>query len=597
MSLLGLPVTAPTTTLPGFMYPMISTEDFIWDILTDEEISRLHGIGCTVSDFLRFRSELILSPFDFVYNAGAGFRSAPRRRPLRNDDLLTHLEGRTTVSTRCERVGGRLQTRWLWFDLDSGPTLDARYDRLRRALPVTPLVFRSSSSGGLHCLFRLEEPAPLFVLNNQDGCGLVPRVLAAAGLRLERGELELYPQPFCQPWRGNAIRAPFGPGSFLLCPDELMPLHSTPAKGLTLFSGMLADGKLDTLTLSELVELGSGPMPAGARRRPRSIRQSAVKRRNECTQLETVGLTGPSQLNSALFEFSLNHAKRATEREEARALLHGWLDDRHNGHSRTYNRSARNAHREADSTLDRTYDTYKPSLSWINAPGLSLAEVTTLDASAPAGPVVCDEEGVAYPRLKYFRYMFAVLNGMKQWVLTRSTEAARHLTQSSQHLLVGSQEFDEAFIKGVRSWWPDPQSTVFRVDSPYNFRTSISGVSIATSEAFWRIARASGQFPLARCASAWGGRSAAYDKTLNFSSPLFPLLELALATAYDRGELVERYGEHGARCVRKAEEPANVTRSQPPDGAERYARTRLGYSHNQLAVDSPRPWLARVLAA
>ena len=572
---------------------MISTKKYEWGNLTDDEMGRLIGIGSSVDDFVCFRSELIHSPWNFVWDAGRGHRNVSAR-PLRNDDLLTHLEGRATVSTRCGGVDGRYMTRWLWFDLDAGPDLAERYDRLRRALRIIPLVFESSASGGLHCLFRLEEPVSLFVLSNRDGCGIVPRILAAAGLRLKPGELELYPQPLFRQWSGNAIRAPFGAGSFLLCPDELIARHSTPAAGLALFCRMLADGKLDTLTLSELRDApgSSGPKRTRPTKKPKTGRQRTVERRVECVQLETVGLTGPKQLNEALFSLSLSYASRGVDRKDARALLHEWLDAMHNKHSRTYNHSARAAHAKLDSTLDRTYATFRPSSLWSEAPGLSLVEVETLDASAPAGPAVCDADGVAYPRLKYLRYMFAVLNGMKQWVLTRSTEAARHLTQSSQHLLVGSQEFDEAFIKGVRSWWPDPQSTVFRVDSPYNFRTSISGVSIATSEAFWRIARASGQFPLARCASAWGGRSAAYNTTLDFSSPLFPFLELALATAYSRRALVERYGEYSARCIRKAEEPVIPSRLHFPDVAERYARTRLG-----CAVESPSPCLARVLAA
>jgi hypothetical protein len=540
------------------MYPTISHDNYDWGSVTAEETARLNAIGVSLPDFATFRDQFIGSPFDYAIDSGNGHRNVAKGA-LRNSDLIEHLEGRHIVSTRCRRVAGRYYTPWLWFDIDAGADQCSRYDRLRESIPTAPVVFRSSGSGGLHCLFRLDEPTPLLSLHSQVGRGLISRVLATTGLELREGTLELYPQPFGVDWRGNAIRAPFGKGSFLLDPVELVPFRpTTVAIGaqLGLFAAHLAEGRIESISLAELQAIGN----TGTSKRGRPTKRSPARRgrapslvADECERLDAEGLSGEGQLNASLFALSTRSASRRVPLEDARTLLHGWLDERHNRQSRTYNLSPASAHAEADYVLERAYATYEPSRPWAPAVGLSAEEVALLNSTVRAGDTIADDDGVAHPRLKYLRFLFSVTDGMKSWVLTRAMSEAAIL---SERIGLGTAEFERAFDERVRPWWPFVPTPTFYVDSPYSFRRAVRGVSEGTMNSFWRLARESGQFPVARTASEWGGRCAAYVKVLDFRSPLYPTLEAALARSLPRDRLADCFGPYGVRRILSATEPA-----------------------------------------
>jgi hypothetical protein len=207
-----------------------------WGSLNAKQIAQLAALGLGTSDFEFFRDHFVGRLFDYGHKpfGEEWFSPSPRSR-ITNTLLIGHLAGRHHLSTYCGRralpnMEARYATDRFVIDLDSGgdeQDLLARYDAVMKALGVPTLVSRSSSSGGLHLHYWLDELVDLHQLRTPDGSGLVPRMLATSGLRESSGRIEIYPQAHYRTLRsGNRLRLPFGGESRLLDPHTLDPLTS-----------------------------------------------------------------------------------------------------------------------------------------------------------------------------------------------------------------------------------------------------------------------------------------------------------------------------------------------------------------------------------
>lgn len=545
----------PAHNSPVLMYPSKAPRQFEWGELGTEEEARLNALGLTPQDFTVVRDFFIGSPFDYVMDSGNDFRQVTNGA-LSNDRIIGHLEGRYVIGTGARRnvETRRYMTHLLWFDLDAGDDLIARYTLLREAIPTLPLVFRSSESGGLHCCFVLNEPAELFdLLNPFSGDGLVPKLLARVGLELAPGRIEFYPAARSLTTWGNAIRFPFGIGSWLLCPDELIALRPKGPSAAREVARQLRDDEVDLLSLSELHGLAQNASAKGRKPKPRkrSARGPSVTRVREIAELDHRGIQGPGRLNDALFTKSVDFAVRGVRLDDASALLHLWLDARHNGQSRTYNQSPERAQAEAKRVVERVYSDWEFRSRWQTRPGLTLAEVALIDALTPTGAELVGPSGKPQPRLKYQRFLFDLLNGMKQWVITRAVETAQLAAERNPRVNVESTEFDALFRNEAQRWWPYAPVPLFVVENPYQFRLTIPGVSEAVMNAFWRLTTQSMLFKQTRPGSAMHGRSAAYAIQLDFADEAFERIDDALVHLFTKAQLRERYSDYHARTIVK----------------------------------------------
>jgi hypothetical protein len=281
-------------------------------------------------------------------------------------------------------------------------------------------------------------------------------------------------------------------------------------------------------------------------------------RAQEIARLDEEGLTGPGELNAALFAKSADYAYRSVPFREARKLLLAWLDEKHNKHSRTYNKSVRAAHSEAVSTLERVYEDWEDRPRLGRGPGLTEFEAALIEAVTHLrGRSIVDvESGIAVSAFKLQKFLASVIDGGKAWTLNQCFDAASRVQRQNPGFTLGSRSFDASFFQEVRWFWPHPPTPLFIVENPYRFRASIPGISEAMANAAWRIAKTSNLFIPFRGASAQSHRAESFSVFLDFG--LFPSLSEA--------------SQNWAGAIRKMKSASEVRETYSPFFASEIAK-------------------------
>ena len=279
------------------------------------------------------------------------------------------LEGRRWIATYAPDHG-RIDR--VEFDLDcegSGVDVverDHRYWRLRDIFgrERKPLVVRTPSTSGLRVIYRIPDSRLEDLIEGLE-CGLVTDVLRAAGLRVKRGEIEVFPQ------RRQCNRLPVGRQMAILDPETLEAYGDAVSDDrLTLET---AWGFLKYLEewhsqpVEDLVghlrglprrQLQSSQSPSGSRVRSRSHpnhppeRQSGTSIDPALRKLIANGLPGPSTRYSTEFKvgmamwiepelFSAFGLPSNPTREDVATSLPRWLAEKHNGCSQEWAESLR----------------------------------------------------------------------------------------------------------------------------------------------------------------------------------------------------------------------------------------------------------------
>lgn len=134
-----------------------------------------------------------------------------RGRPvyLPKDVVANHLLGKFSIATFPDKLA-----RYFCLDIDQSSEKMAIYRSVKKWLGA-PLVFQSSTSGGLHIYAHL---APDFPISVQKLLSITEATCKATRINLSPGVCEVFPRP------GKALRLPLGPGSFLLDPESLSPI-------------------------------------------------------------------------------------------------------------------------------------------------------------------------------------------------------------------------------------------------------------------------------------------------------------------------------------------------------------------------------------
>ena len=134
-----------------------------------------------------------------------------REKPVR---LIRHVVGyhllkKFWISTFPGKIA-----RYLCFDIDESPEQLAIY-RILKEWVKNPLVFRSSSSGGLHIYIHF---APEFLISVQKLQSIAKATCKRLGINVAPGVCEIFPN------RIRSLRLPLGRESFLLDPESLNPI-------------------------------------------------------------------------------------------------------------------------------------------------------------------------------------------------------------------------------------------------------------------------------------------------------------------------------------------------------------------------------------
>jgi hypothetical protein len=551
--------------------------------LSTKQRRQLAGLGLTVDDYRFLLRRFVGHRFDYSIRKIKGDEwYLTRKRPLSHALLISHLKCRRFVATGCrwDSEKRKLRTDYFAIDLDyhgDSDSLFSRYDRVVAALGKPTFLFQSSSSGGLHLYYLLDQSVDLHLLRTPDGKrGAVMQRLAGRGIREEAGSVEFYP-------RGHYIRRgvqprfrlPFGAGSRLLDLESLLPLgNKRPAHNVVLARELFEAGKVQTVDSVALVSIDYSKRPRPPKRPYRRKKNPALGEPPLCAStsagtdaLWRTGLTRGGQFNSAIVALAFDLHRRGAAQWTAVEQIKRWLRDFHNYQSRTYTKSQARAFAEIESVAARVY-AGGSTLGPAPRPDLTAAESLLVldtfgsDAVDPTtGEVVC--------RFKVEHFVFELLRSAKKWVLGHGQQAWERVKRTHPELIVGSLEYMKQVRNGVAHFWPDPTQPEFHVPIPYALRTRLIGISEASQWPLWRAAQGAGLFPRVRVANPWTGRAATYRVRLDFGHTSadqrsYSTLSEAAGALLTQSEKRGRYTRHYCdRIQKEADLAAGIVRSAP----------------------------------
>ena len=418
---------------------------------------------------------------------------------------------------------------------------------------------------------------------------MLPRLLSEADIELTPGRVEIIPLGTYTAKSGalslgRRARLPGGTGCQLLEHDTGAPLALTGPNSIRRAHELFEHTYVEPVDVDDMrkdaARIGRpGRRPA---RRAKGSGKMAGVLPDYISRLDSIGLERPGELNDAVLAKAVSHALNGLTRDEATARIADWLDARHNGQSRTYNRDPKAAHAKVVDVTAYVYATWRHRSNIAQRPGLTEYEATLIHALTEGDGVdVLDPDtGECFPRYKVEAFIFEVMDGMKQWVMTKCLFASRDVLARNPDVAVGSPEFDALFAKAVRTFWPNPDVPVFVVENPYSFRRTIEGVSEATATPLWRIAQDTGLFRLHRRAHQYTGRCAAYVVWLDFDhsrTRAVHTMAEALVAMLPPSDIREQYSAHYARRIRDEGQQGVATTLQADgrDQVQQYVARRL----------------------
>jgi hypothetical protein len=575
---------------------------FAWRPLNEKQIDQLAAIGLGISEYEFFRDHFVGHPFNYGHKPlGKEWYSPKPQSRITHGLLIGHLEGRYHLSTYCARralpnMDARYVTDRFVIDLDAGGDereLLARYDAVTKALGVPTLVFRSSSSGGLHLHYWLDEQVDLHRLRTPEGEGLVPRLLAASGLQEAAGQIEIYPQASYRTLRsGNRLRLAFGAESRLLDPRALDPLTSPSAMSaqvadLKFIRSGVASGEIEPISFSDLFERMMSTPWLSTTRSGNSRRSNLARDGSETAALLQHGLTAHGQLDRALGLLAFKHKREGTDMEGAITAIERWVHANHNGHSRTYNQHPNSIRAIIRERVVRAYSSGAAKWEargsagvlrkWATVGGLSRWEASHLLNGTSSG---CDRiTGEEVNRYRFQNLCFAMMKEAKRWILTKGQEAWEAV---EQEFAPGTEAFARALLTRCSDFWPDPARPSFIVAIPYNHRLRRGGLSRGTLTTYWKAAQSIGLFELAHKAKAFRHRCEHYRVELDFaafdSGMIYGTLDALLVAELSTQDRKKGYSEYRAKLLNSFER--NSQMSQPVDAHvcafESFLRAQLG---------------------
>ena len=569
--------------------------------LLPKQEQQLDKIGVNARDFWCFVAHFVGHPFDYIeMKPGQDEWRLVSKRRLANATLIRHLSGELVIGTGCRWDAsrgsrGRHVTTYIAVDLDLACSVDARssesarraisaawydllhrYDAVVRALGHPSVLLRSSGSGGVHLYYLFADPVELHQLRDPESVhGAVVRLLAAYGVPEKSGRIEVYPRgQYRRRGPQTRLRLPFGRESMALDPFTLDRLtRGSPADDLRHLSASLRRGVVSFAEPEEWLEEAKQLPPVVKRRngkRRLQARHDGTRstRSSNTADAKTVwrtGLTANRQFNGAVWTLGWDLRCRGLSVEAARSKIIEWLDEKHNGCSRTYNASHVIAYKEIQDILGRLYSKAGPTGDWGVLPGLSEWEAKGLiEATRHDHQISETASGVVLSRFKVQHLGFELLRHGKQWVLREVRWRVANLRAAQPDLNPDSVEFAQVLAPQLASFWPDRTRPFFIVPVPFKLRLAIEGVGKDSQWALWRVLQDQEVCVMERSASAEAHRAATYRLALDFAAlsatnVTFNSLPSALSTLLEPDEIRRLYTRHYAGRIRKAHVDQSLT--------------------------------------
>jgi hypothetical protein len=214
------------------------------------------------------------------------------------------------------------------------------------------------------------------------------QLLAAQGLVETPGRVEVYPRgQYKRRGPQSRIRLPFGRASMAVEPHTLDRLSlGGPRADLRRFADRYEKGALLLTDPDDWIRCAKETAPCTTQKKsPSAIKRSrSPQPRDDAAPgpgaglLWLKGLSGPGQLNVAIWVLSSDLRRRGASCAEASTRLHRWLDEKHNHCSRTYNASSADAHQEVRDVVTRLFARSGGGRAWGALPGLSASEARAL---------------------------------------------------------------------------------------------------------------------------------------------------------------------------------------------------------------------------
>lgn len=316
----------------------------------------LSTTGPTLDD-VEFLKRFAFRPFDYAYHGVdlvARTRSAWRsleymaHRPIGDDELLEHLRQKRALAAYCavdHSTDGsrRCLTPWIAIDLDyhgDDADLVGRMQAVCAALG-RPTFVLATPSGGAHAYYLLDEWTHIYELHAPDSqFGIVSRLLDAAGVRVERGNAEVYPAPRSVTRPSNVVRLPFGVGSWLLDPWDLS-IHDAHVEGVEALRWVRNGFSLGELSMACVAEWRAAAVAVPPRK---SKSHAMVGSRSAAAEADRHlipfrdGLPASGTRDTAIAAWAFWCRSRGMSLEQAIDHTGQWLTRNHNGKSATIRR-------------------------------------------------------------------------------------------------------------------------------------------------------------------------------------------------------------------------------------------------------------------
>jgi hypothetical protein len=358
----------------------------------------------------------------------------------------------------------------------------------------------------------------------------------------------------------NRLRIPFGRACALLDPESLLPyVRGKAGPSLDVARRLFEEEKVELTDPAEWIrrarESGKRPVtPRAARAQCVGLTTSVA--RPDTQRLWHDGLTGAKQFNAAILALAIDLRRQDTPKELAHQTLCDWIDDHHNGQSRTYSRGRALAHAEIGRVVATVY---KRHVRRTRAPlrPVSEFEVRDLLRRLDGDFAIADPKtGVILKRYRVEHFGFELKRKAKQWIETVGQAQYDRVRRELPHLELDSPEFVREVLTRCAPFWPDPTLPEFVVPVPYAMRANLHFISERAAWAPWRAVTAAGVLRPNRRASVWDQRAATYRVSLDFGAyegiERYDDVALAIGVMFNTDEVRSRYSRHYAAHVRQA---------------------------------------------
>ncbi|MDP3025893.1 MAG: hypothetical protein Q8O10_10235 [candidate division Zixibacteria bacterium] len=277
---------------------------------------RLYLLGIDESDYRKYEEIFLRYREASHYIQKTKDSWVEIKHPWRKREVLRHLTGERTIGLF---PGEKLD--YMMIDIDrhdheAKANLRSRIKKVRKAIEGKPLMYQSSSSGGIRLCYFLSNPVSRELLYQR-----CKDLLSEKDVNVKPGEIEILAKK-------SGDRLPFGSGSYIVHPLTLKPrtnltLKQTISKAYDIFKKHKIEIPFKIQALNQT--------SIGGTQRPRDYKQIVSRLYDE-------GLYPEISTYEAFMKLSWDmRIRQGRSEEETEGTLIMWIREKHNGLSNRMN--------------------------------------------------------------------------------------------------------------------------------------------------------------------------------------------------------------------------------------------------------------------